>query len=335
MSTTAFPSTGTPATATAAAGTPATATAATGIAPGAATVGTASGTAAPTRTPGSTRTASTVRTVCVGRALVRYDVHEAAAGEPGPPLVLVHGTGSGGAAVNWGTVVPRLTAAGRTVVTPDLSGTERTSDDGGPLTVEALAAQVIAVIEDAGDGPVDLLGFSMGAPVSAAVAALRPDLVERLVLVAGWAYTDGDEYLRNLFTLWQRLGTHDPAGFGRSVTMTGFSRRFLNAIGREEVEALIPNMPPTPGTLRHVALDLEVDVRALLGRIRARTLVIGCARDATVPVEHSRALHAAIDGSAYAEIDAGHVVFFEQEDVFVRTVTDFVARPAVPAPAGP
>ncbi|QES07274.1 alpha/beta hydrolase [Streptomyces venezuelae] len=258
--------------------------------------------------------------VTVGTARVRYDVEGSGSG---PALLLVHGTGSGGAVVNWGQTVPRFTA-GRTVVTLDLSGADRTVDDGGPLTVEALAAQVIAVIEDAGTGPVDLLGFSMGSPVSAAVAALRPDLVHRLVLVAGWAYTEGDEYLRNLFTLWQRLGDVDPAGFGRIVTMTGFSRGFLNSIGREGVEALVPNMPPTPGTLRHVALDLSVDIRALLPRITAPTLVVGCAQDATVPVENSRELHAAIAGSSYAEIDAGHVVFFEKEDEFVGTVTGFL-----------
>lgn len=281
-------------------------------------------------------------TVTVGTARVRYDLH-AAQDSPGtradtstgtgtgtetrtptrPALLLVHGTGSGGAVINWGQTTPRFTDA-RTVLAPDLSGTDRTTDDGAPLTVEGLAAQVVAVIEDAGARPVDLLGFSMGAQVAAAVAALRPDLVNRLVLVAGWAYTDGDEYLRNLFTLWQRLGEHDPAGFGRSVTMTGFSRGFLNAIGRDQVEALIPNMPPTPGTLRHIALDLAVDIRELLPRITAPTLVIGATQDATVPVENSRDLAAAIGGSTYAEIDSGHVIFFEKEDEFVKTVTEFL-----------
>ncbi|MET7756629.1 hypothetical protein ABZT27_18250 [Streptomyces sp. NPDC005389] len=41
-------------------------------------------------------------------------------------------------------------------------------------------------------------------------------------------------------------------------------------------------------------------------------------------MENSRAPHAAIAGSAYAELGAGHVVFFEKEDVFVETVTAFL-----------
>jgi pimeloyl-ACP methyl ester carboxylesterase len=248
-------------------------------------------------------------------------VHYHRTGE-GPALVLVHGTGSAGAAVNWGQITPRF-AGHRTVIAPDLSGTEATVDDGGPLTAEGLAAQVVAVVEDAAEGPVDLLGFSMGASVTAAVAALRPDLVRRLVLAAGWAHTDGDAYLRSLFTLWQELGTASPAAFGRAVATTGFSRGFLNAIGRERFEALIPNMPPTEGTLRHIDYDLRVDIRHLLPRVQAHTLVVGATQDITVPVEHSRALHAAIAGSSYAEIDAGHVMFFEQEDAFVKLVTDF------------
>ncbi|WP_079407495.1 alpha/beta fold hydrolase [Streptomyces sp. 3211] len=262
-------------------------------------------------------------TVTVNGAQVHYEKTGS-----GAALVLVHGTGSAGAAVNWGQTAPRFTPH-RTVITPDLSGTEATVDDGAPLTAEGLAAQVIAVIEDAADGPVDLLGFSMGATVTATVAALRPDLVRRLILVAGWAHTDSDEYLRSLFTLWQDLGTSDPASFGRAVAMTGFSRGFLNSIGREAFEALIPNMPPTTGTLRHIAYDLRVDIRSLLPRIEAPTLVIGGTQDITVPVEHSRALHAAIPGSSYAEIDAGHVMFFEQEDAFTKLVSDFTQAPSI------
>ncbi|MFD9166693.1 alpha/beta fold hydrolase [Streptomyces sp. NPDC059558] len=258
-------------------------------------------------------------TVTVNGAQVHYEKTGS-----GAALVLVHGTGSAGAAVNWGQTAPRFTPH-HTVITPDLSGTEATVDDGAPLTAEGLAAQVIAVIEDAADGPVDLLGFSMGATV----AALRPDLVRRLILVAGWAHTDSDEYLRSLFTLWQDLGTSDPASFGRAVAMTGFSRGFLNSIGREAFEALIPNMPPTTGTLRHIAYDLRVDIRSLLPRIEAPTLVIGGTQDITVPVEHSRALHAAIPGSSYAEIDAGHVMFFEQEDAFTKLVSDFIQAPSI------
>ncbi|MBG0820101.1 alpha/beta hydrolase [Planomonospora sp. ID91781] len=286
--------------------------------------------------------------VTVGNAQVHYTRTGT-----GPALVLVHGTGSAGAELTWGGIAHRF-ADRHTVIMPDLSGTDRTSDDGAPLTVEGLAEQVAAVIEDAvgttdgagtagtmgstgaagtGAGPAaDVLGFSMGAPVAAALAASRPDLVRRLVMVAGWVRTDADEYVRNLFTLWRRLGTVDAEAFGRSVTMTGFSRDFLNAIGRDEVEKLVPNMPPTLGTLRHVDLDSRVDIRRLLPLVRAETLVVGCSQDATVPVGNSRDLHTAIPGSAYAEIDAGHVVFFEKPDEFVGLVRDFLVRDFVPAP---
>ncbi|MFI5533842.1 alpha/beta fold hydrolase [Kitasatospora sp. NPDC051853] len=263
--------------------------------------------------------------VPVADAQVRYDVTGTA---PGVPLLLLHGTGSAGSALTWGRAAPRF-AASRTVLTPDLSGTDRTTDAGGPLTVEGLAAQVIAVIEHAGRGPVDLLGFSMGAPVSAAVAALRPDLVNRLVLVAGWARTADDEHLRNLFTLWRTIGRElpDSDAFGRHVILAGFSRGYLNEIGREQVEQFIPSLPPTPGTMRHVDLDLTLDVRALLPRITAPVLVLGGTQDATVPVGHSRALAAALPSAPYvryAEVDAGHVLFFEREDEFTALVEGFL-----------
>lgn len=252
-------------------------------------------------------------------------VHYKARGS-GPGLVLVHGAGPG-AEITYGHLVDRFTDR-NTVILPDIAGSDEAEDDGHDLAVGALAEQVAAVIEGAGDAPVDLVGFSLGAPVVAAVAATRPELVRRLILIAGFGRHD--EYMRNLFTTWRRLDD-DAEAFGRLGAATAFSRRFLEDLGREEVEALVRNMKTTPSTLRQLELVLRLDVRDLLPRIQAETLVIGCAQDHTVPVENSRELHTAIPRSTYAEVVSGHVMMFERPDEFVTLVWNFVHGPAQPS----
>lgn len=79
----------------------------------------------------------------------------------GPGLVLVHGTG-GNADTNWAHLLPVLTRRW-TVVRPNYSGSGETRDNGGPLAVEALAAQVVGAAQAAGAVPFDLVGFSLGA----------------------------------------------------------------------------------------------------------------------------------------------------------------------------
>lgn len=256
-------------------------------------------------------------TVSAGNARVHYLVDGT-----GPGLALVHGTAFG-AEGTWGHLVDQFTDK-HTVIRPNFAGGDETTDDGGDLTIEDLAAQVAAAIEDATDGRVDLVGFSLGAVVAAAVAALRPDLVNKLVVAAGWT-NPGDEYLRNLMTVWRRTAT-DPEAFGRFGALTGFSRQFLNMIGKEEVDKIAAGGIPTPGALRQIELNLRVDIRELLPKITADTLVIGCTLDATVPVENARELHAAIQGSTYAEIESGHVVLFEQPAAFTKLVKDFIEK---------
>jgi pimeloyl-ACP methyl ester carboxylesterase len=43
-------------------------------------------------------------------------------------------------------------------------------------------------------------------------------------------------------------------------------------------------------------------------------------------VENARELHAAIPGSAYAEIGSGHVVLFEQPAEFTKLVKNFIEK---------
>jgi pimeloyl-ACP methyl ester carboxylesterase len=248
-------------------------------------------------------------------------VHYTTSGS-GPGLVLVAGTGLP-AMTNYGHLVPAF-ADRRTVILPDYAGSGATIEPAGELTVEILANQVPGVAEAASDGPVDLVGYSLGAVVAAAVAATHTHLVRRLVLIAGWPSSD-DPRQQLGFEVWQRLERTDHDLFTRFLQLSCFSAPFLSGIGAEGIAQLIAGAPPiTEGMRRHIDLDGRADIRELLPKITAATLVIGLTRDQVVPVEQARALHEAIDGGGFLEIDSGHLVVFERPDELVAAVQGFL-----------
>lgn len=102
-------------------------------------------------------------------------------GEPGgtPALVVLHGLL--GAARNWTTLAKRF-AEHRLVLAADLRNHGRSPWADG-MSYAEMAEDVARLIERAGIAPAALLGHSMGGKVAMAVALLRPDLVERLVVV--------------------------------------------------------------------------------------------------------------------------------------------------------
>jgi pimeloyl-ACP methyl ester carboxylesterase len=240
----------------------------------------------------------------------------------GPGLVLVAGTGLG-ALLNYGHLLDAFTPQ-RTVVLPDYAAAGDTPDISGELTVDLLAEQVAAATTDAVEGPVDLVGYSLGAMVAATVAATRPELVRRLVLVAGWpGPEDGRHQLA--VDLWQRLEKTDHDLLNRFLQLICFSPPFLSGLGVEGVRQLLEGAPPlTPGMARHLQVDRVADVTLLAPKITAPTLVIGLSRDQVVPVERVRELCDLIPGSRYAEIDSGHMVPFERPQELVAALDDFL-----------
>ncbi|MGW4028636.1 alpha/beta fold hydrolase [Streptomyces sp. NPDC004838] len=243
----------------------------------------------------------------------------------GPGLALVHGVG-GSAEGAFGTVVKSF-AEDRTVIRPNLSGSGETTDGGGPLTLDRLAEQVVGAIDDAVGGPVDLVGFSLGGAVAATVAANRPDLVNKLVLVGSWAHQDPRH--RFYFETWAKLLATDVDLFRRFTTLTGFSPVAVNSWGHEGLAASLANHAwPEPGVSRQIEVALGSDVRALLPKITAPTAVIGFTQDEMVPIEGSRHLHSGIPGSTLTEIEGqGHMDWIGNPDDFVGLVRDFLASP--------
>jgi pimeloyl-ACP methyl ester carboxylesterase len=250
------------------------------------------------------------------------DVHYTVAGA-GRGLVLVHGA-SMDAASNYGHLVERF-AEHHTVITPDYAGSGRTTAPAGELTVDLLVEQVAAAATDAATGPVDVVGFSLGAVAAASLAARQPELVRRLVLVAGWTHS-ADARLRLGLQTWARVLDLDPELASAQGPLMAFSPGFLSKLGEDGL-AQLRSGKSAPGTRRQVDLCLRVDIRDDLPRITAPTLVIGCSLDYLIPVQHARELHQTIPHGRYIELHSGHVVFHENPTGVVAAVHDFLSNP--------
>jgi pimeloyl-ACP methyl ester carboxylesterase len=103
-----------------------------------------------------------------------------ATGPAGEPALFVHGLG--GSSQNW-TDVAGLLAGHLDSQAIDLPGFGH-SEPAARYTVDAFAGRVTRLIEDAGRGPVHLVGNSLGGAIAVKVTALRPDLVRTLTLIS-------------------------------------------------------------------------------------------------------------------------------------------------------
>jgi len=113
------------------------------------------------------------------------------------PILLVHGFAST-AAVTWATTgwVQAITDAGRGVITPDLRGHGRSDAPrrAADYAPRQLAADLVAVLDELGLDQVDVIAYSMGSRVAAALTQLAPERVRRVVL--------GGAGPRELFETW-------------------------------------------------------------------------------------------------------------------------------------
>ncbi|GAB3549109.1 pimeloyl-ACP methyl ester carboxylesterase [Actinopolyspora lacussalsi] len=239
----------------------------------------------------------------------------------GPGLLLVHGTGATGDA-NFGHLLESFTPDHTTIV-PDYAGSDDDTADPGEFALDQLVEQVVAAARAAElDEPVDVVGYSLGAVVTAAAAAKYPNLFRRVVLVAGWVTMDPRQRL--VFDLWRRLADTDPQAYSRFVTMLLFTRSFMNGLGDAGLEEAASGTGFTPATLRQIDLNSRIDISDSVGDVVAPTLVIGCSHDQLIPVEHARQLHQAIGQSDYVELESGHLVVVEKSDELVKHISEFL-----------
>jgi pimeloyl-ACP methyl ester carboxylesterase len=135
----------------------------------------------------------------------------------GPPLLLLNGYAA--TRDGWDpTFVERL-AAGSRVICPDNPGVGESPAIGGELTVSAIAAEVLALMDREGIAAARVAGWSMGGFVAQELAARHPGRVERLVLLS----TDpgGPDAVRAAAEVETQLRDHDGAPREQAMRLLG------------------------------------------------------------------------------------------------------------------
>ena len=117
--------------------------------------------------------------VNVGGVGIEYEV----TGD-GRPVILLHGFPDSGRL--WRHQVPALADAGFKVIVPDLRGYGRSDKPQAveAYSLQALAGDVLAVLNDAGVERAHVVGHDWGAALAWGLAALAPDQVDHLVALS-------------------------------------------------------------------------------------------------------------------------------------------------------
>ena len=240
-----------------------------------------------------------------------------------PWLVLVQGLGFDRS--GWQPVLRRLGRRFRLVLV-DNRGSGRSDVPGGPFGVADMAADVIAVLDDAGITRAHVLGMSLGGMVAQELAVNYPDRVDGLILVSttpGWPFA---------YPM--------PAA---SLALLAASRAMSpgDAARRHAENALSPG-GAHPELVRRVTDLQRAHPRAALAqaaagasyagqlrqtRIRARTLVLHGTADTVVDPRNSRLLARRIPGARLVTFPGlGHLLCWQDPAAFAAEVTAFLRR---------
>lgn len=253
-------------------------------------------------------------------------VHVETAGT-GSPLVLLHGFALHGAF--FAPLVPVLTEK-RQVLVVDLPG-HGASQPITPYDLSTIVATLEEALDDL-DGPISVLGWSLGGQVAMEWARRHPARIAKLVLVSttpsfivrpGWPHAMLDETLA-------RFGDELRVAYAATL------RRFLtlqvqgSEEGRRTLAALRTHLAsrdaPQAAAL-HDALSLVArsDLRDVLSEIDTPALVMGGDRDTLVPLAATQALAASLRNAAHRTIaGAAHAPFLSHPQAFVTALSQFL-----------
>jgi pimeloyl-ACP methyl ester carboxylesterase len=237
-------------------------------------------------------------------------------GGDGPPLVFLHG--AGGATPED----PFLAALARShrVYAPLVPGYGDSEECPEIRDMLDFTLHAWDVVEALGLKDPILVGHSMGGMIAAEMAAVAPNDVSRLALIAPAGLWDDEHPIADLFSTMPyempELLFHDAAAgaammtAGRDVEDPGFLQQYLVANARQL------------GMAGRILFPIpERGLHQRLYRIKAKTVIVWGDSDRLIPPVYAHAFKKAIKGAELVSIpEAGHMIHLEKPDAVAEAV---------------
>jgi pimeloyl-ACP methyl ester carboxylesterase len=228
---------------------------------------------------------------------IYYEIH----GTSGPWIIFLHG--GMGSALAWGNQVPVFAAHNR-VLLIESRGHGRSGWDGKPILYEAMASDVVGVMDALGIAKSDVVGWSDGGIIGLILAIDYPDRVGKIV-------ADG--------------ANTDPSGVDNDILA-----EVPYNIPSDRDEKIYKMLSPTPDRWQAFSDAInqmwatEPQITGKLGQIKAKVLVMAGDHD-LIKRDHTEMIAKSIPGAQLAIIpDAAHFIVWQQPEAFDAAVKAFL-----------
>lgn len=250
-------------------------------------------------------------------------LHHSEAGQ-GLPVVLLHGFPLSSAI--WRKQQQSL-SNGYRVITPDLRGHGQSPAPAGVYEMEAMAADLFALLDSLHVKQAVILGHSMGGYVTLAAWRLAPERFLGLGLIASHAAADTDEGRQCRFKLAGKVASEGSEAVATAMIPKLFATSLAdNDPLAEDVRQIILETPRAGiiGSLNGMAVRRNSE--EMLPEINVPTLILAGDHDQIIPRAKAEVLAAILPHATLAVIPgAGHMLMLEQPEPTTAAIRGFLS----------
>jgi 3-oxoadipate enol-lactonase len=246
----------------------------------------------------------------------------------GAPVLLIHGLGYDRR--GWGPAHGLLADRFR-VLTFDNRGVGESDCPPGPYSIALMAADALAVLDDAEVGRAHLVGTSLGGMVAQELALSSPERIETLVLASTTpGGDDGFPMPQRSVELFSAFADDPSKGNLRRIVENSLSARTVTTrpeLVDEIFRYRLDHRPALAGWLAQAAAGRDFSSLSALPQLSMPTLIIHGMDDNVVDHRNAELLARAIPGAHLLLLrGTGHLCFWEKPGEFADIVQSFFDR---------